>query len=159
MLSEIKKFVKRDLINIKIRKFSLSDLDEILKIEKASFTQDAYPKSLFESFFKKYPEGFIVAELKGKIVGYTIGKISRDFGEIISIAVDPRVRFQGVGKALINNLIEDFRQKSIKTLFCEVRTTNKNGISFFENLDFCIIKTIKGFYQNGGDAFLMRRKL
>lgn len=155
----MKRFVKGNPLNIKIRKFSLSDLDQILEIEKASFPQDAYPRPLFESLFKKYPEGFIVALLEEKIVGYAIGEVSRDFGEIISIAVDSNYRNQRIGEALINNLIENFRQKGIRNLYCEVRTANKNGISFFEDLGFCIIKTVKGFYQNGGDAFLMRRKM
>lgn len=159
MLSEIEQIVKDYPSNIKIRKFSLLDLDQILKIEKASFFQDAYPRSLFENLFKKCPEGFIVASLEEKIVGYTIGEISNDSGKIVSIAVDPNHRNQGIGRTLLNTLIEDFRQKGIRTLSCEVRTVNKESISFFESLGFRVIKTIKNFYQNGGDAFLMRRKM
>lgn len=143
---------------IKLRKFSLSDLDQVMEIEKSSFLKrQVYSKSLFEKYYREYPEGFIVAENKGGIVGYTIGQPKNSSGEIISLAVDPNWRKKGVGTVLTNFLINHFREKNLKEIFLHVRTKNKAGISLYQDLNFKILKTIKHYYSNGDDAFLMKK--
>lgn len=145
---------------IKLRKFSLSDLIQVMEVEKVSFPKSqAYPKSYFEKYHREYPQGFIVAEEKNKILGYTIGQLKDGTGEIISLAVKPAWRKKGVGRALTNFLINHSREKNIKEIFLHVRTKNKKGISFYQSLDFKILKTIKDYYQNGDDAYLMKKGL
>ena len=52
---------------IKLRKFRLSDLKTILKIERSSFSIDAYSKKRFKSLWKYHPNNFILAEIKIKL--------------------------------------------------------------------------------------------
>ena len=145
---------------IKLRRFSLSDLDRVMEIEKASFPdREAWSRDYFESLYKIYPEGFIVAENNGKIIGYTIGRPKEDLAEIVSLAVDPTWRQKGVGAKLTNFLIEHFKEKGLKEISLCVRTKNKKAISFYQKLGFKILKTIKNYYRNGDDAFLMGRKI
>ena len=130
-----------------------------MKIEKASFPdRDAYPKFLFENYYKQHPKGFIIAENNGEIIGYTIGRVKNDFGEIISLAVDPTWRQKGIGTELTNFLIKHFKEKGLKEISLCVRTKNKKAISFYQNLDFKILKTIKNYYRND-DAFLMKKEI
>lgn len=145
---------------IKIRQFSLSDLGKVMEIEKVSFlNRDVYPNSLFEKYYKEYPEGFIVAENEGEIVSYTIGKPKNELGEIISLAVKPDWRQKGIGTKLTNFLISHFKEIGLKEIFLHVRTKNKIGISFYQNLGFKILKTIKNYYRNGDSAYLMRKEI
>jgi len=145
---------------ITLRNFLLSDLNQIMEIEKASFrNREAYSENYFKSLYQKYPEGFIVAENENRIIGYTIGYPKNESAEIISLAVDPNWRKKGIGKNLTNFLINHFKEKGVKEIFLHVRTKNKVAISFNQNLDFKILKTIKNYYQNGDDAYLMERKL
>ena len=145
---------------IKLRRISLSDLDRVMEIEKASFPdREAWSRDYFESLYKIYPEGFIVAENNGKIIGYTTGRPKEELAEIISLAVDPTWRQKGVGAKLTNFLIEHFKEKGLKEISLCVRTKNKKAISFYQKLGFKILKTIKNYYRNGDDAFLMGRKI
>lgn len=145
---------------IKLREFSLSDLDQILEIEGVSFPKrEVFSRSLFEFFYHKYPQGFIVAEDGKKIIGYTIGQLRNNSGEIVSLAVDPSWRQRGTGTKLTNFLIDRFKEKRIKEITLHVRTENEVAISFYKNLGFKISKTIKNYYQNGNDAFLMKKKI
>ena len=144
---------------IKIRKFSLADLRRILKIEKSSFTVDAYPMSRFKNLFKKHPEGFWVAQIAGKVVGYVIAYITKGMTDFVSIAVDPKYRRFGIGKKLVNFIIKKLKRQGAKKASLEVRTTNKASFSFFRNLGFRITKTLKGFYRDRGDAYQMRKKI
>ena len=145
---------------IKLRKFSLSDLEKVMEIEKASFpNRDAYPNSLFEKYYKEYPKGFIIAEDGKEIVGYTIGKLKNSQAEIISLAVKPDFRQKGIGTRLTNFLINHFKKGGVIEIFLHVRTKNQEGISFYQNLSFKILKTIKNYYRNRDDAFLMKKEI
>ena len=147
-------------IMIKLRRFSLTDLEKVMEIEKASFpNREAWSKDYFKSLYLKYPEGFIVAENEDKIIGYTIGRSKNDSGEIVSLAVDPAWRQKGIGTKLTNFLIEHFKEKRVKEISLCVRTKNKTVISFYQNLGFKILKIIKNYYQNGDDAYLMKKEI
>jgi ribosomal-protein-alanine N-acetyltransferase len=146
---------------IKLRRFLLTDLEEVMKIEKVSFpNRETWSKANFERFYRKYPKGFIIAESKEKIIGYAIGELKNNIeGEIVSLAVAPGWRRRGVGKKLTNFLISHFKEKGVKEIFLHVRTKNKAAISFYKTFDFKILKTEKKYFQNGEDAYLMRREV
>jgi len=149
--------MKREL---RLRKFIPADLEQILEIEKVSFTTDAYPKSRFENLAKEQADGFIVAENSGKILGYIIAyKTKGKRGDLDSIAVDPKYRNSGIGGLLLNYLICQFKKKGLKRLSLEVRTKNKTAISFFQDMGFEIKKTLKEYYQDKADAYQMEREI
>jgi len=131
-----------------------------MEIERLSFpNRKLYPEDYFRKLYQKYSEGFIVAEDKGKILGYAISEVQKDLGKIISIAVYPAWRKRGIGKTLTNFLINNFKEKGVKEISLHVRTKNKVGITLYKKLGFKILKTNKNYYQNGDDAYLMERKL
>ena len=145
---------------IKLRRFLLSDLKEIMEIERASFPRkQVYSKFRFERYSQKCPESFIVAESENEVVGYTIGKSKNGSAEIISLAVKPSFRQKGIGRKLTNFLISFLKKRGVKEIFLEVRTINKIAISFYRNLGFKISKILKNYYRNGDDAYLMKLKL
>jgi len=131
-----------------------------MEIEKISFpNRKLFSADYFRKFYQKSPEGFIVAEDKGKILGYAIGEVQKDCGKIISIAVHPAWHKKGIGKKLANFLIEHFKKENLKKISLHVRKNNLAAISFYQNLGFQILKTIKNCYQNGDDADLMSKNL
>jgi len=144
---------------IKIRNFSLSDLDQILEIEKKVFPKDAYSKSFFEWLYWKYPDGFLVVKNDEKILGYIIGHPEDGSALLISMAIDPNFRRKGIGRKLLNTLLDHFQKKKIKEIILHVRTKNKPAINFYEKMGFKTIEIVKNHYQNGEDAYLMEKTL
>lgn len=144
---------------IKLRKFRLSDLKTILKIERSSFSIDAYSKRRFKSLWKYHPNDFILAKIKDKIVGYIIAYPREDFVDFNSMAVDKKYHNLGIGKKLVNFVLKKFKKLSLKQASLEVRTKNKIAISFYKNLGFKIKKIIKNYYKDGGDAYRMLKTL
>ena len=144
-------------MKIKIRKFRPSDLNRVMEIEKVSFPEP-WPESYFKEFWKKHPDGFMVAEISKKIVGYVLGyKKPNGLGSIKTIAVDLDYRRQGIGKELVNFIINKLKKESVKEIFLHVRPKNKIACKFYKNMGFKILKTIKKYYRNGEDAYLMRK--
>ena len=123
---------KRDFLEeelpVKLRLFSLSDLEEIMKIEESSFKNDSYSKSRFIKLYEEHPKEFFVATIFGKIVGYVVGYISDGIGEIDSLTVDSCYRHLGIGKKLIMLIFKKFREKGISEFSLEVRPTNEDAI-------------------------------
>ena len=146
---------------IKIRKFLPSDLEKVKEIENISFSKrQAYSRKYFEKLHQNYPQGFIVAENDKEVIGYTIGRPrNNQAGEIISIAVSPNWRQQGIGGTLTNVLINHFKEKNLKEISLHVRTENEGGTAFYQNLGFKILETIKNYYQNGDNACLMIKEI
>lgn len=146
-------------LKVFLRRFELADLPRILKIEKLSFAIDPWPASRFKYCAKYQPEGFIVAEINEKVVGYIVGWIRQDRGGIGSIAVDSKYRREGVGYQLAAYIFNYFKGKKVKQIQVEVRTTNQGSIRFFKSFHFEITKILKKFYPDGADAYLMEKNL
>lgn len=145
---------------IKIRKFEIFDLPKIIEIEKLSFLKrEAFSEDFFKKCQKEHPDGFFVAEKENEVVGYIIGRPIEKIGEIISLAVKPKERKKGIGKALIEFLLKKFKEIGIEKIFLHVRTKNKIAIYLYKKLNFKIQKEIKNYYKNGDSAYLMELDL
>ena len=142
----------------KIRRFKLSDLKEIMEIEKSSFPHP-WSGAYFKKLCKEHPYDFLVAELFGKSVGYILGYAKPNkLGLIKTLAVDQRRRHQGVGKELVNLTMQRLKQRGVKKVFLHTRKKNLAVNSFHKKMGFRVIKTIEKYYPNGDDAYLMRRE-
>ncbi|HHI00122.1 MAG TPA: ribosomal-protein-alanine N-acetyltransferase [Thermococcus litoralis] len=140
---------------ITIRPATLFDLSEIMRIERQSF-REQYPRGLFLMFLEANPETFLVAEYNGRIVGYVMGYLRPDReGHIMSIAVDPLYRGNGIGKALMEVVIDRLIKRGARYIGLEVRVSNERAIKLYEKLGFKKMKIIKGYYSDGEDAYYM----
>jgi ribosomal-protein-alanine acetyltransferase len=142
-----------------VRPFTPSDLEEITRIEDASFPVDAFPEAEFKRLHSAYPHEFLVADMSGDVVGYVTGSVVADRGEIESIAVDEGARGRGIGALLVRRLLERFQQIGLRRCVLEVRTTNAVAIDLYERLGFRVVGTRPAYYTNGSDAFLMEKTL
>ncbi len=143
----------------KLRKFEPWDLAQIVKIAKISFPKNRIASKSFEKYFKNYPDGFLVSEELGEIMGFAIGQFKDQLSQVIFVAVNPPCRQKGVGTELINSLTEHFKNTGSKELFLHVRTDNKEAVAFFQGLNFQILNTVKKHYNNKHDAFLMGKTI
>lgn len=143
---------------VQLRPFMPSDLNRIMEIEEASFKGDAYRRAQFEKLHKDQADGFYVAEIFGEAIGYVIGSVSGDVGVLDSLAVDRRFRDLGIGRRLVDLILERFREKGIQTCSLRVRTTNGSAVRFYKGVGFQIVKTVDAL-EPGVQAYLMKMNL
>lgn len=130
-----------------------------MEIEKASFP-DPWPETYFKKLYKEHPNDFLVAKASGKVVGYILGYTKPNkSGSIKNLAVASNYRRLGIGKELVNFIIQRLKEKSVKKVFLHTRMKNRAASSFYKKLGFRIIKIVKNYYHNGDDAFLMRKEI
>ena len=153
----------------KLRKFKPDDLQTVIHINRFCLPEN-YMDFFFMDLYQRFPETFIVAEEEGKIVGYIMCRIEVGLaslslgglirkGHVVSIAVLPQDRRKGVANALITKATEGMTHYKAKLAYLEVRVTNDPGVSLYKKLGFEVSRTLKGYYSDGEDAYVMTKKL
>jgi ribosomal-protein-alanine N-acetyltransferase len=153
----------------KLRKFIQNDLQSVVHINSVCLPEN-YTDYFFIDLFQRFPETFIIAEENGKVVGYIMCRVELGLsnfgfggvikkGHIVSVAVLSQYRRKGIGQALITDAMEGMRLYNAKQCFLEVRVTNTPAIDLYKKLEFQITRTIRGYYADGEDAYVMSCEL
>jgi ribosomal-protein-alanine N-acetyltransferase len=139
-----------------IRRFTLSDLDDILAIERHAFPKSPYSWATFVNLQWVYPETFLVHVDEGSpaqgatLAGYII--FSRD-GHILSLAVHPAYRRRGIGKELIQQVIGF---PHVRKMWAEVRKSNRGAQAFYLKLGFRFVAVVPNYYGEE-DALIVEK--
>jgi ribosomal-protein-alanine N-acetyltransferase len=144
---------------VQIRQVQSGDLDRILEIERASFDSDAWDRKLFLEYFRRCPDLFLVARRARRIAGYIITCTGSRNTELVSIAVDPQDRQQGLGRAMLDETLEQLRSRRVNSWWLMVATNNESAIRFYEDYGFIRTRRSKRYYGAGRDAWRMRLRL
>lgn len=138
-----------------------SDVDEVKALEDLLFPVDAWTADMFHNELAEVgiTREVMVARLAGKIVGYVSFRFVADEGDVVTIAVDASVQKQGVGTLMMNWLETTAKVRGIKNLFLEVRSDNIPAVAMYLARDFERIDLRRNYYDNGVDAYVMRKRL
>jgi ribosomal-protein-alanine N-acetyltransferase len=69
------------------------------------------------------------------------------------------LRRQGQAKALVERLLLNFREHSVRTVFLEVRESNSAALALYEALGFLPIGRRPSYYREPVEAALLYSKL
>lgn len=142
-----------------VRQFQPNDMFLVIRLASETLTEH-YNPSIFNYFYETFAEGFWIAEELGKIVGFIIGvKTTSDTTRILMLAISEKKRKKGLGSALLNNFLDEMTRLKITCVDLEVRKDNNQAVRLYKKHGFEIINTLPIFYQNGQDAYIMRRYL
>ena len=67
---------------------------------------------------------FLVAEQQGIVAGYVVAHYAADEGEILNLGVAAAHRRQGIGRALVERVLQTLVQRGVGTVYLEVRASN-----------------------------------
>ena len=116
-----------------------------------------WEKKDFYSFISNQDNIFILSHPKP--VGYLKARVNGDEIEIISILIDKKFRKLGIGKSLLNKLLNIALKKKIQNIFLEVSVENMIAINLYKKFNFIKVGKRKNYYfQNGKyiDADIMK---
>ncbi len=101
----------------------------------------------------------LVAESNGDVVGYVGAIYCFNQADIALVAVDPKLRRQGIAQLLINQLIEGLLVKNVNELFLEVRVSNTPARSLYNKMGFEEVGVRKKYYEDTEDAIVMLKEI
>ncbi len=141
-----------------MRRLSTQDAFSIEQIEKNCFSHPWSQKAIEESFENNTV--FFGAVCNNEIVGYCGMQIVLDQGFITNVAVLQNHRKCGIGKALIEQLLNYAKQQNLSFVTLEVRVSNLAAISLYDKMGFKNMGTRKNFYRDPTeDAYIMTRQM
>ncbi|STO09295.1 MULTISPECIES: ribosomal protein S18-alanine N-acetyltransferase [Exiguobacterium] len=148
------------MADIKIRRMTWLDVEEVTAVEEASFaipwTKDAFMNEMLRNEQAIY----FVAVHERRVIGFVGVWQIVDEGHITNIAVLPEYRGQGIGNRLLTELVAFARSKSLDALTLEVRVSNIGAQKLYEQFGFECAGRRKRYYQdNNEDAFIYWAKL
>jgi len=131
------------------------DLRELEAILQLSPEAAAWSANSLSDTFEHCPAYFLVGWQGKEIAGFISGRRILDQAEILNLAVRPRSRYQGSGKALVKALLELFAREGAGQVFLEVRETNLGAVAFYERLGFQQIGRREAYYRDPVGAALI----
>lgn len=139
------------------------DIVEVARLERVCYS-DPWADSAFESLPENPAVYFGVARQVGHgvspILGYVVAWFVLDEGELANLAVDPRSRGRGVGRALLDAAVEEAERRGATALFLEVRESNAAALRLYSGESFERIGRRKAYYrQPVEDALVLRRRV
>jgi [ribosomal protein S18]-alanine N-acetyltransferase len=142
---------------IAIRTFSYTDLPQVLAIERRAFTSP-WSLSMFVLELSK-PSGIYLAAVQGtEIIGYVICARYVEAYHVMTLAVAPEHRREGIASILLDAVIARAGEDASYTL--EVRVSNTGAIALYERYGFRAVGTRPRYYaDNGEDAMIMWRAI
>ena len=121
---------------ITIESLDKSHSTDVVKILIDSFSKN-YDKKINESIFSSDEVDGIVALEKGNVLGYAsihyINKITRKSGIIEDVVVKENQRGKGIGKLLVNNLIEKAKKNNCDKI---ILSSSEKNLKFYQKLGF-----------------------
>ena len=121
---------------ITIESLDKSHSTDVVKILIDSFSKN-YDKKINESIFSSDEVDGIVALEKGNVLGYAsihyIKKITRKTGIIEDVVVKENHRGKGIGKLLVNNLIEKAKKNNCDKI---ILSSSEKNLKFYQKLGF-----------------------
>lgn len=132
-----------------------SSVEDIAEIERHCFSTPWSAEQIMQTDDSTV---FFLAKKAGVAVGYAGMYTVLDEGYVTNIGVMPDFRRQGLGRKLLEKLVEYSQEKSLSFLSLEVRVSNFAAINLYKDFDFKEVGKRKGFYSSPKeDALIMTR--
>lgn len=132
-------------------------LEELARLEQTCFSHP-WSRQALEEELSNPAAVFLVAVEGEDVVGYAGMHVVCGEGYIDNIAVFPHARQKGVGRKLVQALIDWMEHHEGLFLTLEVRPSNQAAVLLYRSAGFEEAGRRKGFYQDPKeDALLMTR--
>jgi len=119
-----------------IRDFQLNDRDEIVEILKLN-NQYGFPEVDGPEAMKRVKACsaavFLVCEIDGRVVGVVRGNYDGSRAMVHQLSVHPAYQKQGIGTALVKEIVKRFRQMGAPTVSA---TVTEESLPFWQKVGF-----------------------
>ena len=147
---------------ILIERATAQDLERLLRIEQESFS-GPWTRRMFEVELEGNPFSYLFAarsiydgEAPGDIVGYVCFWVVFNEVRVMTLAVEPSVRRQGIASELVQFMLTFGRAQGAVRAILEVRASNLAARGLYEQMGFRQTAVRTKYYANPiEDAILM----
>jgi phosphinothricin acetyltransferase len=150
-------------VAVQVRKAREDDLDTIQRIYNdeiltgvATWDEEPWSMERRQAWFKEHGDltPVLVAEEGGKVAGFAYltlmsQKRGYRFAREDTIYIDPAFQGRGIGKVLLEALLDEARRIGVRLVFASIEATNMTSIALHERFGFRVVGTL----ENAGFKF------
>lgn len=142
-----------------VRPMTLNDLDGVMAVEQESFltpwSRSAFEEELAQNRLARY----LVALDGEAIVGYAGTWLVINEAHVTNVAVHAGRRREGIGRLLMEALMDMARDAGMESMTLEVRVSNESARALYHQLGFISAGIRKNYYsETKEDALILWRE-
>lgn len=143
---------------LRFRAMKQADLPQVMAIERRAY-EFPWTDAIFRDCIRA---GYYCCLLTGagEVLGYGIMAVAADEAHVLNLCVDRNAQGQGLGRALLDHLIERARSMGAFRMLLEVRVSNATALSLYESAGFSEIGIRRNYYPGGNgreDAIVLSK--
>lgn len=142
-----------------IRKCRYEDILSVSELEKECFKGESWSFGTIASAFENPAYEMLVAEEGGEIIGYGCTCTALDACDLENVLVAEEYRRGGIGKAILNALLDNAKERGAEKIFLEVRVSNSAALRLYLACGFIGVHARTRYYSDGEDCLVMARGL
>lgn len=144
---------------IVVRPMTIEDLDGVMSVEFDSFltpwSRSAFEEELAQNRLARY----LVAEENGTVIGYAGTWLVINEAHVTNVAVSGQRRRQGIGRLLMEKLMDLARENGMESMTLEVRVSNEAARMLYQQMGFVEAGLRKNYYsETKEDALILWRE-
>ena len=141
-----------------IREMEVADVEAVSKIESEAFSMPWSARDFLEMVEADYAY-YYVAEADGNLAGCCGIRNMAGEGEITNVVVAADYRKTGIGRKMMEYMVERAKENGMGDCTLEVRVSNQPAIRLYESLGFKGEGVRPGFYDKPKeDALIMWKR-
>ncbi len=147
-------------MSVKIRVAATADLPALASLHSVCFN-DQWTASALGQLLASAGTYALVADDAGGVRGFIVVRVAADEAEILTFAVHPLWRRQGLGRDLVYAAARRATLSGGQTLILEVAALNFAARQLYDRLGFRQAGLRRSYYEPGkkGDALILKRPL
>ncbi|HUW86885.1 MAG TPA: ribosomal protein S18-alanine N-acetyltransferase [Candidatus Paceibacterota bacterium] len=140
------------------------DVPVVVAMEREVYRTDAWSVDQFKEELANVPKNrfyLVAVSQTSEIVGYA-GVFSPDYGldaDVLTLTVAESFRRQGIGRAMLQDLIAWAQERRAPAIFLEVREGNEEAAPLYLSEGFEEISRRSNYYSLGVNAVVMKKDL
>jgi len=146
--------------DVAIRPMTEADVAGVVALERASY-QFPWSEGIFRDCLRV---GYIcrVVTSANRLIGYGVMSVGAGEAHILNLCIDAGLRCQGIGRRMLEYLLDRAVAAGMSEAFLEVRPSNTAAIRLYLSLGFDQVGMRRGYYQAVGgreDAAVLKLAL
>jgi ribosomal-protein-alanine N-acetyltransferase len=143
-----------------VRPAAATDVPGVVAIEREAFTQP-WNRASFVDLVSAPEAIFLVADGQdGALAAFAIVYVAADQSELANLAVAKRARGNGLGRHVLEKVMESARARGARHMFLEVRESNAAAQALYTSVGFHAVARRRHYYQEPvEDALVLRLDL
>jgi len=140
---------------MKLRAARPGDASSIGRIEAQGNTPSWTKAAVAETLALPSTLALVAVDVRGDVCGHLLSTVVVDEAEVLILAVDPRVRRQGLGRALLLAAERAWAERGVVRAWLDVRVDNAPALALYRAAGWRLAGERIGYYRDGTAAAVL----